>query len=81
MAAEPFRVYPNPISSVLNITSESQTPIRQIRVFGLSGQEVLNAGNPESRGTLTVNTSAWDRGIYLVTVSDGINAYSYKIFK
>ncbi len=80
-AGEPFLVYPNPVSTVLNIRCNDQAPIRQIRIFNIMGQEVFQLADPSPKPEFTINTSAWDKGLYIITVTDGKRSTSYKIIK
>lgn len=76
-----FLVYPNPVSTVLNIRATEPVPVRQIRVFNIMGQEILCLNDPVARETVSINTSHWARGLYMVTVTDGKNTSSFRVVK
>lgn len=56
-------IYPNPVKDVLHITSDK--PINIIRIFNVSGAELLRTANTNS-----VNVSHLPAGIYMVYVND-----------
>lgn len=81
MDGELIKIYPNPVNSVLNIQSNHQASIREIRVFSILGREMLNIVDPVFHGTYTIDTSAWNKGLYITMISDGNNRCFFKVVK
>ena len=71
-----FDFYPNPVKNKLNITSKSD--LRNISVYNLSGQLVMNSKFPSKK----LDTSSLSAGIYMVKVEleNGRNE-TFKIVK
>lgn len=69
-------IYPNPASSVLNITVSDNSEIKNTVIYTLAGQKVI-----ETAAT-SINVSALSNGIYIVksTTSSGAS-YSQKLVK
>ncbi|MBQ7735227.1 MAG: T9SS type A sorting domain-containing protein, partial [Bacteroidales bacterium] len=67
-------IYPNPASDVLNIASES---INRVEVFNMAGQRVW-AGD-YSENEISIATSNWAPGTYMVKVTANGNAKVEKI--
>lgn len=71
-----FDFYPNPVKNELNITSKSD--LRNIRVYNLSGQMVLNSKSL----TKKLDTSSLPTGVYLVKVElENGSIETFKILK
>lgn len=72
-----FKIYPNPVSDILNIDSASK--IRSVKIYDLSGKnvltEVLNTNKP------AINVSSLTSGTYVVTVESETGLQSAKIIK
>lgn len=68
-----FSILPNPSSGSYAITSIS--PVTEIKVFSISGIQVLKISG---ENILTFDLSSWPAGIYLVQVN---NSLVYKIVK
>lgn len=62
-------VFPNPVQSVLNISLNNTQGVSDIRVFDVTGVQVLAARTSQSRTTL--NMEKLTRGLYLVKVFHG----------
>ena len=60
--------YPNPCSTVLNITTGSDKP-REIQVFSLIGEYQYDE---LTRGNTSIDVSNWANGIYFVRVSNTV---------
>ena len=69
-------IYPNPASSVLNITASDNSEIKNTVIYTLEGQKVI-----ETAAT-SINVSALSNGIYIVksTTSNG-GSYTQKLIK
>ena len=70
-------VFPNPISSELNIKMEKA--IQNINIYNGIGQNVLHINNPSD--SETVNTNAWSNGIYFIEFSTNEGVYTTKVVK
>ena len=69
-SADALNVYPNPATDAINIESNNQ--IDRITVFNMVGQVVCDRQVSEI-GVITINTSTYDSGMYLIKVEiDGV---------
>jgi hypothetical protein len=66
---EPWRVYPNPATNVLNICSPG-TPIEQFTITNLLGETVIT-GRPENGYNIVVNTVQLAQGLYIIRAKAG----------
>ncbi|MBR5678796.1 MAG: thiol protease/hemagglutinin PrtT [Paludibacteraceae bacterium] len=64
-------MYPNPIDNQLSIIIDGSMTVD---VYNCLGQKILSV---EARNELTLNTSEWERGIYLIKV----NERTFKVLK
>ena len=64
-------MYPNPIDNQLSIIMDGSMTVD---VYHCLGQKILSV---EARNELTLNTSEWERGIYLIKV----NERTFKVLK
>lgn len=72
-----FEFYPNPIENQLNLNAG--TPIEEVRVFNMIGQEVLQI-SPNKTQT-QIDTQSLPTGVYLMKVSlEGVQK-TYKLIK
>ena len=64
-----IRIYPNPVSEVLNINSEN---VEQIIIYNSLGQVIENINYVENQ--TEINVSTWENGIYLIkmTTTQGV---------
>jgi len=76
--AQPFKVYPNPTSGILNI--KTSLDIDNIAVFNLLGQRVANF-NQNSISNNSINLSELSQGLYIIKISAGDKAQTFKITK
>jgi hypothetical protein len=73
-----IRLYPNPVADILNIDN-GQTAIRTIRVHDTAGRPVI-AAEPKTT-TWQIATSAWQPGLYIVSVETNAGISRHKIVK
>ncbi len=72
-----IRIYPTQVQNTLNIQSES--PVRKINIYSMTGQKQLEANNP---GTASVDISSLSNGIYIVEIfADNGTTFKGKIIK
>lgn len=64
------KVYPNPVSNILNI--ETKTEIKSVEIFNLQGQKVFSTNQKQ------VNISDLASGVYMVRIEDTNNAVETK---
>lgn len=65
-----FRVYPNPVTEMLNIEFKSNIGAYQLTIFDINGAEVLGLEGI-SDGTLNINTANIAHGTYFIEVKYG----------
>ena len=63
------RIYPNPVTDNLSIKSE-QSNINKLKVYNLDGRLVLEESYNASQSEVSINTSSFSNGMYLVNLSD-----------
>jgi len=67
-----FSIGPNPVVNTLNVYfAETGNMAREIRIYDLSGKEILTTSNNTKQ--LTLDVSALPKGVYLLKVSEGDN--------
>ncbi|WP_258097823.1 endonuclease [Marinoscillum pacificum] len=72
---EELKVYPNPVYDHLNFKFDE--PIKVI-VFNMTGSKIVEKVLDTN---LTLSTSKWDEGIYLINVLTSTSEFTYKIIK
>ena len=73
LLAADIQVYPNPATTVLNITTTNNIVINKVSLFDVVGRKVLEQENPLSSISLT----GIDKGIFIVKL-DAVNGSSFK---
>lgn len=71
-----FHIFPNPASDFINIRSENNF---QFSITDISGREILNSG--KETNNITVSTSGWSAGFYLVKALSGNFSTTQKLIK
>ncbi len=72
-----FSLYPNPTSSILNITNSDNLDIKNISVVDINGRVVKNQA-----GSLTqINVSDLNAGVYFVTIETNEGTGTSKFIK
>ena len=71
-----INIYPNPVTDMLYITSESEF---SVNIYNTIGELIYSAANAE--GELTFNMSALEDGVYLVQTIQNGNLSSQKLIK
>ena len=72
-----IQIYPTQVQNSLNIQSES--PVRKINIYSMTGQKQLEANNP---GIASVDISSLSNGIYIVEIfADNGTTFKGKIIK
>ncbi len=61
------RVFPNPASGMLNVTTTAGDGPKEITLLNALGQKVFHCSN-EHRSDFTINTSGLQHGIYVLQV-------------
>lgn len=75
---EGVNIFPNPVSSELNITSN--TAIQHLKIYDIAGRKIEERKNL-LKGNTTINTSKLVNGIYIITVVRNGVSTSYKFIK
>lgn len=73
--ASQFKIYPNPFDEWLFFSSQSAET--DIMVFDLTGREIYSLKIKSGQKNTTVNTSTWDKGVYVVVVKDKSGFITY----
>ena len=72
-----MKAYPNPASDQLTVRLSNWNGRQEIRMTDLSGRTVFVDETYEE--LLTINVSEYNRGLYILTVTDGISVNSTKV--
>ena len=72
-----MKAYPNPASDQLTVRLANWNGRQEIRMTDLSGRTVFVDETYEE--LLTINVSEYNRGLYILTVTDGISVNSTKV--
>ena len=67
-----FKIYPNPVSEILTISSEKQ--IKTIEIYSLLGSKIIKIQSN------VVNVSTLENGVYLIKITDKSNQQTTKRF-
>ncbi len=73
-------IYPNPTTSKINLSFESNLENASIKIISLLGQTVIEKQNL-SGNNLSVEVSNLAAGMYVVEVNDGISKFNSKFIK
>lgn len=76
-ASKDFRVYPNPVKNILNVSFDSV--IANVAIYNLLGQEVMSKSVNANEGTIDV--SALNSGTYFVKVYADNQVKTLKVIK
>lgn len=74
-----FALYPNPVSSVVNISFPEEITNATFTVYSILGNEVIST--TISRNSNTVNIEALNSGMYIASISSNDKQISFKIIK
>ncbi len=72
-----FKLYPNPTENIISMDSEKV--LNEIKVFSLSGQELIRL--KPNKAKTNVDLSALAAGFYFVKVSSDLGSGTYKVLK
>lgn len=70
-AAETFNVYPNPAANMINIQSGAK--VSSVRLFDLSGRELMNVQGISAQNNLQLDISHIEKGTYLMSLYNDRN--------
>ncbi len=78
--ASNYAVYPNPASSVLNISSKNTTVFNQVQLTDINGRIVKSEKNT---GVITtqINIADLNAGVYFLKVTSDLGSFSTKVVK
>lgn len=71
-----FKIYPNPVSNILNIKTESQQ--FDYSIYNVQGQEVLKSSSVK---TSIIDVTSLPTGIYILKLASNNKTESFKIIK
>ena len=69
--APKFTLFPNPTSSMLNITMDENKQMATVSIYNMAGQQVLESVIPAGITSMTLNVADLPKGVYNVTVGNG----------
>ena len=72
-----FNLYPNPVSEVLTIESNSQTKMDKVSIYNLNG--ILRFYKETEQSMLRIQTNNLDKGIYFVKINAQGEVFTYKL--
>ena len=80
-AVDIFKVYPNPVQSVVTVEYKpaADMQVKSIRIFSTEGVNVFTGAL--SKEKTTFNLSHLSTGIYIVRIGEGSDVFTSKIFK
>jgi hypothetical protein len=76
-ALKGFKYYPNPVNNELNLSAN--TTLDNVSIYNLLGQQVFS--EKMNTNYKTINTSNFNKGLYVMTVTSEGNTASFKILK
>jgi len=71
--------YPNPFNSTFNIDLTNVDKVSKIRIFDISGNEVVTIDNAVPSTVKTISTSHLNSGVYLIDVQTRDGVYGEKV--
>lgn len=75
-------LYPNPVTDRLFIEhTEGFTVADSIEVYNAFGQRIMQKNNMVDNQIISLDTSSWSRGYYLVKVKSNNKIGTYKVVK
>ncbi|MFT6731721.1 MAG: serine protease AprX, partial [Glaciecola sp.] len=74
-----FKVYPNPVTDILNIQIPSVNDITTLRIFDVLGKLVLEQDITESSRQLDLSSMA--SGLYIMSFQSGNASKTFKLIK
>lgn len=69
------KIYPNPVSNILNISSTNNTQLNNISIYNTIGKKILSTKNT------IIDISSLDKGIYILDINTSKGRIFKKIFK
>ena len=74
-----FGVYPNPVKNHVNIKATEGAKVDQLRIYSVQGKLITEVYQPAL--PLTIETTDWDQGAYLIEILDDINIFREMLIK
>jgi hypothetical protein len=75
-----FSIFPNPVTSILNIQFSKSLTVGNIKVFDILGKQLLNE-EINSNNLTQLNVSNLSKGMYLIKVTSGENTQTKRFIK
>lgn len=81
LKSEPFKIYPNPMNTILNIENSGVEKIKQVTIYNSLGQEVLHKSNNLSSTVFLIDVEKLQSGIYLAEILSDNGRTVQKVIK
>ncbi|MDD3876033.1 MAG: C10 family peptidase [Bacteroidales bacterium] len=73
------KIYPNPVSDILNIEF-MEADVYALKIISINGKSILDLKDEDlQQGIITLNTSEWAKGIYILKIETQQISYNKKI--
>jgi polyhydroxybutyrate depolymerase len=76
-----IKVFPNPVTHVLTIQCTGVEKSSDVVIHDIIGNVLFRAEGIADLSTLTINTSGWTKGLFVIIISDGKEVFSCKVIK
>ncbi len=76
-----LKLYPNPTSEIINIQFDQLTETVAVNLYNLQGQVVLLDHNIPSNGTISIDLSSMNTGVYFIKIASEEGTMVKKIVK
>ena len=75
------KIYPNPITTQLNIIFEKGFKAESVEIFTITGKKIYSNSFFNNKAKLVIDSGNWEKGIYIVKIRDNDYIYSVKAVK
>ena len=78
-----FKIYPNPVVDVLNISSNTGEKMKSIEIYNVVGMKLLDVkiNNAQTQSNLQVNVGKLKTGMYIIKIESSNGSVSKKFLK
>ena len=76
----PFSMYPNPATSVLNISTKNGIALENVQILDINGR-VVNQTNTTASENVQINISNLNSGVYFVKIQSELGVGTSKFIK
>jgi hypothetical protein len=78
---KPITVYPNPVSSVINVNTGDYENVSRVDIYDGNGRLVKTISHPESQKEFSIPAEDLTAGLYMLNVFTGEEVKTFKIMK